>query len=301
MIYTVTFNPSIDYNIKLDEFVQGDINRSKDEYVLIGGKGVNVSTVLKNLGLDSTVLGFISGFTGDLIEKSLTDYGLKFDFIRVNNGFSRINVKIKGKSETEINGSGPDISRNEIDMLMRRLSNLKDGDFLVLAGSIPKSVLNTIYSDIMEMLLCKNIYVIVDATGDLLLNVLKFRPFLIKPNNFELEELFNVKLGNDKEKIIKYARKLQDMGARNVLVSMAGDGAVFCTQTNEVFVSEAPSGKVINSVGAGDSMVAGFLTGWLEQKDYSHAFKMGISAGSASAFSENLAEKDEIMQVYSRL
>ena len=300
MIYTVTLNPSLDYVVEMDEMKPGATNRSKSEHMLPGGKGINVSIVLKNLGVPSVALGFIAGFTGDEIAKNVSDLGCKTDFIRLGKGMSRINVKLKADDETEINCVGPSISEEEVQKLYMQLDNLQEGDVLVLAGSIPSSVSDSIYQDIMTRLTEKNVMVIVDATKDLLCNVLEKRPFLIKPNNHELGEIFGVELKTNEE-IISYGKILQERGARNVLISMAGDGAIFLGEDGNVYESEAPKGKVINSVGAGDSMVAGFLAGYLDKKDYKHAFKMGIAAGSASAFSKDLATREEIETIYNRL
>lgn len=293
MIYTVTFNPSLDYIAVVENFKLGTVNRTEKEKIMCGGKGINVSIVLNNLGVESTALGFTSGFTGHEILRGLREKGCKEDFIEVDNGFSRINVKMKSKEETEINGQGPLVKEEDIQKLFEKLDKIKEDDILVLAGSIPNTLPEDIYEKIIERLDGRNIKIVVDATKDLLLNVLKYNPFLIKPNNHELGEMFGVVL-KDKEEIKKYAIKLQDKGARNVLISMAGDGAVFISEKGEVYESIAPQGKVINSVGAGDSMVAGFITGYLENGDLLKAFKMGIAAGSASAFSEELATKEEV-------
>jgi len=300
MIYTVTFNPSLDYIVGVDELKIGATNRSKSEEILPGGKGINVSIVLKNLGIDSTALGFVAGFTGEEIKRRISELGCQTEFIQVPEGNSRINIKLKGSEETEINGIGPVITDVQVDELYKKLDKLVEGDILVLAGSIPGSMSDSIYYDIMTRLEEKNVMVIVDATKDLLVNVLEKHPFLIKPNNHELGEIFGVELKSNEE-IIMYAKKLQDKGARNVLISMAGDGAIFLGEDGSVYESPAPKGKVVNSVGAGDSMVAGFLTGYLEKKDYQHAFKMGISTGSASAFSKELAKRDEVMAIYNTL
>lgn len=300
MIYTVTLNPSLDYVVEMDELKPGATNRSKSEHMLPGGKGINVSVVLKNLGVQSVALGFIAGFTGEEIVRNVSDLGVNADFIRLEEGMSRINVKLKASKETEINCVGPCISQTDVEKLYAQLERLQEGDVLVLAGSIPSSVSDTIYQDIMTRLADKNVMVIVDATKDLLCNVLEKHPFLIKPNNHELGEIFGVELKTNEE-IISYGKKLQERGARNVLISMAGDGAIFLGEDGSVYESEAPKGKVVNSVGAGDSMVAGFLAGYLEKKEYKHAFKMGISAGSASAFSKDLATKEEIEKVYNSL
>ena len=300
MIYTVTFNPSLDYIVSVDDFKLGLTNRTSSELILPGGKGTNVSTVLKNLGLESTALGFVAGFTGNEIVKRLNDMGIKSDFISIENGISRINLKLKSFDGTEINGAGPDISEEKVNELRDKLNQLKEGDVLVLAGSIPSSMSDNIYRDIMADLKDRGVMIVVDATKDLLLNVLEYHPFLIKPNNHELGEIFDVKL-TTREEVIPYGRKLQEKGARNVLVSMAGEGAVLIAEDGQVFDAPAPKGKLINGVGAGDSMVAGFVAGWIEKQDYEYAFHMGVASGSASAFSENLATKEEIINVYNQV
>ena len=300
MIYTVTFNPSLDYIVSVDDFKLGLTNRTSSELILPGGKGTNVSTVLKNLGFESTALGFVAGFTGNEIVKRLNDMGIKSDFISIENGISRINLKLKSIDGTEINGAGPDISEEKVNKLMDKLNQLKEGDVLVLAGSIPSSMSDNIYRDIMADLKDRGVMIVVDATKDLLLNVLEYHPFLIKPNNHELGEIFDVKL-TTREEVIPYGRKLQEKGARNVLVSMAGEGAVLIAEDGQVFDTPAPKGKLINGVGAGDSMVAGFVAGWIEKQDYEYAFHMGVASGSASAFSENLATKEEVEAILNTL
>lgn len=300
MIYTVTFNPSLDYIVSVDNFKLGLTNRTSSELMLPGGKGINVSIVLRNLGYDNTAFAFSAGFVGDEIQKQLEAIGINTDFIRIPEGNSRINMKLKSIDGTEINGMGPDIPKEKVDELFAKLDGLKDEDILVLAGSIPSSMPDSIYSDIMERLQGRNIRIIVDATKDLLMNVLKYHPFLIKPNNHELGELFHVEL-KTRESVVPYARRLQDMGARNVLVSMAGEGAVLVAEDGIVCMKPAPKGTLINGVGAGDSMVAGFIAGYLSGGNSEEAFKMGVAAGSASAFSEYLATKEEVMDVYNRL
>ena len=300
MIYTVTFNPSLDYIVSVPNFELGKTNRTVYEQMLAGGKGINVTTVLRNLGIDSTALGFVAGFTGDELIRRMDEMGLKNDFIRIGNGFSRINLKLKDVDGTEINGMGPVIDQAGQDALMDKLNTLKEGDTLVLAGSIPESMPGTIYSNILEALQGRGIRFVVDATKDLLVNVLKYHPFLIKPNHHEIGEIFGVKL-ETRESVVPYAKKLQEMGAANVLVSMSGMGAVLLDENGGVHALPAPSGRLVNAVGAGDSMVAGFLTGWEEKGDYEHAFRMGIAAGSASAFSDLLATREEVMNVYGRL
>ena len=297
MIYTVTFNPALDYAVGVENLQSGMTNRASCEQLSPGGKGLNVSIVLNNLGIKNTALGFIAGFTGAEIKRSFEKLGGKSDFILLKDGLSRINVKIKSYKETEINGVGPVIDDEATAQLMNKLNALKNGDILVLAGSIPLSLSDSLYSDIMKMLSDRDILITVDATKDLLLNVLSYKPFLIKPNNHELGEIFGVTL-KTRDEVVPYAERLCEKGAKNVLVSMAGEGAVLVTETGDVLMSEAPKGAVKNSVGAGDSMVAGFIAGWCEKHDYAHAFKMGLSAGSASAFSSMLATKPEIEQVY---
>lgn len=300
MIYTVTFNPSLDYIVSMDSFELGRTNRTTGERIFPGGKGINVSIVLSNLGIENIVLGFTAGFTGEQIEKETQRMGLITDFIRVDHGFSRINVKLKDYDGTEINGMGPDITQEAVEKLYGQLAGLKEGDALVLAGSIPKCLPDSIYRDIMEKLQDKGVLFVVDASNDLLVNVLEYKPFLIKPNNHELEEIFHVTL-KTREEVVPYAKKLKEMGAVNVLVSMSGQGAVLVDEGGEVYMLPAPKGILVNAVGAGDSMVAGFLAGWTEKRDYEHAFRMGISAGSASAFSEFLATKEEVEEVFASL
>ena len=294
MIYTVTFNPSLDYIVRMDSFTTGKINRVNYEQVLAGGKGINVSIVLKNLGQNNTALGFLAGFTGEEIKRQLHEFGVTNDFVHLNQGFSRINVKAKAENETEINGQGPNIDEAKRDELFTKLDQLQADDTLVLAGSIPKTLPDDIYQQIMTRLNGKGIRIIVDAEKKLLLNVLQYHPFLIKPNNHELGDMFGVTLTTDAE-IIEYAKKLQAKGAQNVLISMAGDGAILLTTDGTTYKCPAPKGKLVNSVGAGDSMVAGFITGFNESAgDFKTAFHMGVATGSASAFSDNLATRPEV-------
>ena len=297
MIYTVTFNPSLDYIVSVSDFKLGLTNRTDSELLLPGGKGINVSTVLQNLGIANTALGFTAGFVGEEVRKEVEQLGVKAEFISLDEGVSRINLKLKSIDGTEINGQGPKIPREAVDALMTQLDRLGADDTLVLAGSIPASMPDDIYQKIMERLDGRDVRIVVDATKDLLLNVLGHHPFLIKPNNHELGDIFGVKL-SEREEVVPYARKLQEKGAVNVLVSMAGKGAVLLAEDGNVYAAEAPKGTLKNGVGAGDSMVAGFLAGYGESGDYEHAFRMGLAAGSASAFSEQLATKDEIEKVY---
>lgn len=293
MIYTVTFNPALDYVVHMEAFRSGEVNRTTQEEIYYGGKGINVSTILTNLGIKNKALGFIAGFTGDAIETGVKSLGIETDFIKLQSGFSRINVKIKAGAETEINGQGPEITQENIGALFQKLDQLKEGDVLVLAGSIPKTLPEDIYEKILGRLQNKGIHFVVDATNDLLVNVLKYKPFLIKPNNIELGEIFGKELTADQE-IIDGANKLREQGARNVLISMAGNGAILVTENGASYKIGVPAGKVKNSVGAGDSMVAGFLAGWLSSGDYEQALKTGTAAGSATAFSLGLATKEEI-------
>ena len=300
MIYTITFNPALDYIVRVNDLKLGEVNRTDFEEVYAGGKGINVSIVLNNLGIDNMALGYIAGFTGDEIERRVRDFGCKTDFIKLESGMSRINIKLKSEEESEINGQGPEINNNNLTKLYEKLDSIKEGDILVLAGSIPNTLPKKIYEEIMERLSGKGIKFVVDATGDLLLRVIKYKPFLIKPNHHELGELFNTKLNNEEE-IIEHAKKLKDMGARNVLISMAGDGAIFINEDGEVKKSNVPKGKLINSVGAGDSMVAGFIAGYLNSNSLDEAFKMGVATGSASAFSEGLAIKEKVYELLKQL
>ena len=300
MIYTVTFNPSLDYIVSVEDFKLGLTNRTSSELILPGGKGINVSTVLGNLGIENTALGFLAGFTGKEIVRRLEEMGVASDFIEIKEGVSRINLKLKSIDGTEINGSGPVISPEDVEKLMEKLEKLGEGDVLFLAGSIPTSMPDDMYQKIMAKLDGKGVMIVVDATRDLLMNVLAYHPFLIKPNNHELGEIFDVELLT-RESVVPYAKKLQEKGARNVLVSMAGEGAVLVAEDGSVYDAPAPKGELKNGVGAGDSMVAGFMAGWMEKQEYRHAFHMGVASGSASAFSENLATKEEIAGVYQQV
>ena len=295
MVYTVTFNPAIDYVVHTGEMKLGAVNRSLAEEMYFGGKGINVSIVLNELGVRSKALGFTAGFTGEAIEKGLADMGIDADFVRLPKGNSRINVKIKSAEETELNGQGPDIDDASLDALFEKLDKLSDGDTLILAGSIPGSLPSDIYERIMQRLSGRNIRTVVDATKELLLNVLKYKPFLIKPNNHELGEMFGVELKTIEE-IEEYARRLQEMGAVNVLISMAGDGALLVDENGQTHIKGVCKGEVRNSVGAGDSMVAGFVAGSIDG-DYEYALKLGTAAGGATAFSDGLATKEKIAEL----
>ncbi|SDB34845.1 1-phosphofructokinase [Butyrivibrio sp. INlla16] len=301
MIYTVTFNPAIDYIVRMDKPLDpGMTNRSVSEDCFFGGKGINVSTILKNLGIENTALGFAAGFTGEAIVESVKNKGILADFIMLKDGISRINVKIKSEQETEINAQGPVITDEAYNELLCKLDSLKEGDMLILAGSIPSTLPSDVYEIILDRLKDKGVTFVVDATKDLLMNVLKYHPFLIKPNNHELGEMFGTVLKTDDE-IEEHAKKLQEMGARNVLISMAGDGAMLITEDGQRFRVGVPKGKVKNSVGAGDSMVAGFVAGYMKTKDYKVALNMGTAAGSATAFSDDLATGELINSIYETL
>ncbi|MBM6859570.1 1-phosphofructokinase [Clostridium saudiense] len=300
MIYTITFNPALDYIVKMDKFDLGHVNRTVREDIYAGGKGINVSIVLNNLSVENRALGFIAGFTGDEIERKVKEFGCDTDFIKLKDGMSRINVKMKADVESEINGGGPDISNEALEELYLKLDALKSGDILVLAGSIPKTLPVDIYERIMKKYGDRGVRFIVDTTGESLLKVLSYKPFLIKPNHHELAELFDVKI-NSQQEIVEYGRKLQEMGAENVLISMAGDGAILIKSNGEAIYSEVPKGVLKNSVGAGDSMVAGFIAGFIKEEKLEDGFIMGVATGSASAFSEGLATKDKVEELLAEL
>jgi len=300
VIYTVTFNPAIDYVVQVDDLTIGEVNRTTYEQMYYGGKGINVSTVLKNLNIDSVALGFIAGFTGNTMDKGVKEQGVTADFIHLKEGMTRINVKIKSGKETEINGQGPTITTAALEELFHKIDEMCDGDILVLAGSIPTTMPDDIYENIMARVESKQVKVVVDATKDLLLNVLKFHPFLIKPNNHELGEMFGVTLKTD-EDITYYAKMLQKKGAQNVLISMAEEGAILIDERGKFYKIGVPSGKVLNSVGAGDSMVAGFIAGYLRWNDYGMALRLGTAAGSATAFSEGLGSAESIQKLLAEI
>lgn len=300
MIYTVTLNPSIDYIIELHQFIEGDINRTVKEDYVFGGKGINVSTMLQHLGMSSCALGFCAGFSGEALEKGVKEYGIQPDFVHVKDGFTRINVKMKTSKESEINGQGPCIKEQDLQAFFQKLDKLKEGDILVLSGNVPSSIPQSIYADIMKKVENLHIRIIVDATGDSLQNVLPYHPFLIKPNHVELAEMFQVEI-NSKEDIIYYAKKLHELGAVNVLISMAEKGAILISEDAKVYEACSPKGSVVNSVGAGDSMVAGFLYGYMQHKSYEEALRYGIACGSASAFCKGIAKKESVMLLLEQL
>lgn len=293
MIYTVTLNPAIDFVINMDNPILGTINRSESETLYCGGKGINVSTVLKELGNESIATGFLAGFTGKEIEQSLKEKGINADFVHLESGFTRINVKIRSDEETDINTQGPKISDYDMHMLMKKFDNLKSDDVLILSGSAPKNADDNIYAKIMSKVSKLGVMTIVDTTGKKLLNTLEYSPFLIKPNVAELSDTFNTKITTLRD-IEKYAIKLQNLGAENVLVSMGDKGSVLFTKDKQVILQSAPQGVAINTVGAGDSMVAGFVAGYLKTKDYKFALKLATACGSATAFSEGLCKQNEI-------
>ena len=297
MVYTVTLNPALDYVMKLKALRTDDINRTDGEEIYYGGKGINVSVILTQLGIPNTALGFLGGFTGKKLEEMLKNDNVSCDFNYLKNGDTRINVKIKADKEIDLNACGPEITKEDMQSFLRKLDGIKSGDYLILAGSIPNTLPDDIYEQILERVGDRNINCVVDATGDLLKNVLKYRPFLIKPNHHELGDLFSVQIKSDDD-IVKYSKKLQEMGAKNVLVSMAKDGAMLTDENGCVHKIGNAKGKLINSVGCGDSMVAGFTAGYIKTADYSYALRLGSACGNATAFSEKLATREEIERVF---
>lgn len=297
MIYTVTLNPALDYVMKVGNIRYDDINRSESEEIYYGGKGINVSVILTRLGVENKALGFVGGFTGEKLYEMLKKDGIDCDFNILKNGYTRINVKIKAQTELDVNAQGPAIDEEDIALLLEKLDGIKQGDFLVLAGSIPNTLPDDIYERILSRLDGRGINFVVDATGDLLKNVLKYKPFLIKPNHHELGDLFGVEAKSEQD-IVFYVKKLQEMGARNVLVSRAKDGATLIDEQGSVTTFENVEGELVNSVGCGDSMVGGFLAGWIEKGDYSYALKLGAACGNATAFSQELATAEEIKNVF---
>lgn len=300
MIYTITFNPALDYVLNVENLSADDINRAESEKIYYGGKGINVSAVLSQLGVPSVALGFVGGFSGKELIRLMNEDRIQNDFIELNEGYTRINVKIRSSKELDINADGPRIPEEKIKELFEKLEALQDGDFLVLAGSIPSSMPKDIYSSIIEKLQSKKIKIAVDTSGNALLNTLKYKPFLIKPNHHELGEIFGEEM-NDTEKVIEYGKKLQDMGAQNVLVSRGGDGAVLIDETGKIHIAEAIKGQLVNSVGCGDSMVAGFIAGYIQSENYEYALKLSVAAASATAFSEELGKSIEIKQIISEI
>lgn len=300
MVYTITLNPALDYVMKVGTLRYDDINRAKSEEIYYGGKGINVSVILTRLGIDNIALGFKAGFTGEKLEQMLVEDGIKCDFNSLKSGNTRINVKIKADTELDVNAQGPAISEEEIEELFHKLDKIQAGDYLVLAGSIPSTLPDDIYERILARLQDKGVNFVVDATGDLLKNVLAYKPFLVKPNHHELGDLFGVETKSE-EDIVKYAKKLQEMGAKNVLVSRAKDGATLVDENGMVTTFPNVEGKLVNSVGCGDSMVGGFVAGCIEKSNYAYALKLGAACGNATAFSDELATKEEIWQVFDRM
>lgn len=300
MVYTITLNPALDYVMRVGRLRYDDINRSQSETIYYGGKGINVSVILKRLDLPSRALGFTAGFTGAELKRLLEADGIDCDFTDVARGATRINVKIKADTELDVNANGPEVSADEVEGLMSKLDEIKEGDYLVLAGSIPKNVPSDIYERILERIDGRGINIVVDATGELLLRVLKYRPFLIKPNHHELGDLFGVKTETE-EQIGVYARKLREIGARNVLVSRSKDGAILYDENGGVHYIGTVPGQVVNSVGSGDSMVAGFIAGYIQSGSYASALRLGAACGNATAFSEGLADAGLIREMYNKL
>ncbi len=300
MIYTVTFNPALDYVMKVEKLRFDDINRTYGEELSYGGKGINVSVLLSRLGKESVALGFKAGFTGEKLEEMLEKDGIHTKFIKLKEGNTRINVKVRSETELDINAGGPPVGESEVAELIDIIKTLGSGDVLVLAGSVPGTLPADMYEKILSITSKKGVEAVVDATGDLLLNVLKYKPFLIKPNNFELGDLFGVTIRNEQE-IINYAQKLQKMGARNVLVSRGKDGAILIAENGEIKSIGIIPGKPLNSVGCGDSMVAGFVAGYMDKKDYSYALKLGSACSNATAFSYTLADSKGIEDAFKKL
>ena len=300
MIYTVTLNPSIDYVVRLETLTTGITNRTISEEYYFGGKGINVSCILAQLDVKSTALGFVAGFTGEAIEKGIQNDKITTDFINLENGISRINIKIKTDDETEINGQGPHISENELEMLCEKIDRITDGDTLVIAGSVPSTMPDDVYERILKRVSGKSVKIVVDATKKLLLNSLKFKPFLIKPNLQELCEIFSTEIDSD-DKIKNYAQLLQEMGAQNVLVSLGKDGAILLDEFKNIHKTGVIEGKPVNTVGSGDSMVAGFLAGYEKEKSYAYALKLGTACGNATAFSSGLADKVKINEIMNKI
>ena len=300
MVYTVTFNPALDYVMILDSVTTDDINRTRSEELYYGGKGINVSAILSRLEIPNIALGFTAGFTGQKLKEMMNRDGIKNNFIELENGLTRINVKIKYGKELDINANGPKIGKEKIEELFGKLKGLENGDFLVLAGSVPPSLPDDLYSKILEMLEGKGVNVVVDTTGNQLLNVLKYKPFLVKPNHHELSEIFDEEMDTT-EKITVYAKKLKEMGAKNVLVSRGGDGALLIDEYGKVHPKDAVKGKLVSSVGCGDSMVAGVIAGYIQSHDYGEALKLSVASSAATAFSSELAKADEIQKIYKTL
>ncbi len=300
MIYTVTFNPSLDYYVQVNNVKSGIVNRTTGERLAVGGKGLNVSLALKELGEDTRALGFVAGFTGKYIRDKVQELGLDYDFIEVS-GQSRINVKIKSNTETDINGTGAEVKPSDVNKLIRKLKTLlKAGDWLIVCGSVPSTLPLTTYADMLKKLKAlQGVNIVVDACGKLLTETLKFRPFLIKPNLYELCEIFSLQAIPDVEGIFACARKLQQMGACNVIVSMGSSGAAMVTDTAQSMYVRAARGQLVNSVGAGDSMVAGFIHEYIKSGNYFSALNFATAAGSACAFTKNLATKEQIEYVES--
>lgn len=296
MVYTVTLNPAIDYVINMDNPILGTINRSENETIYCGGKGINVSTVLKELDVQSTATGFLAGFTGREIEETMKKSGIETDFVHLENGFSRINVKLRADEETDINTQGPNVSDYDLHLLIKKLEDITQQDILVLSGSTPKNADDSLYAKILSKVSKSGVLTVVDSTGKKLLSTLEYKPFLIKPNISELMETFNAKISSLHD-VEKYAIKLQTLGAKNVLVSMGDKGSVLFTDNKQVIMQSAPQGECVDTVGAGDSMVAGFIAGYLKTNDYKYALKLATACGSATAFSRGLCKKNQIFQM----
>lgn len=300
MVYTLTLNPSLDYVMNVNNLNFGNVNRSSAEELYYGGKGINVAAVLTRLGVETTALGFEGGKTGELLCELMNADGINYDFIKLSDGNTRINVKLRYDNETEINALGPEITEAEIKQLFKKLDNIKSGDTLVLAGNVPNSLSDDFYAQIMSQLGDKDIYFTVDATGNQLISALKYKPFLIKPNRYELGEIFGKEI-TSRDEIIKYGKELRRMGAQNVIISCGGDGAVLIDRNNDVHTANAVKGNVLGTVGCGDSMVAGFIAGKIRGYDLRKAFQLSVACASATAFSKHLATTDKINEVFQKI
>lgn len=300
MVYTLTLNPSLDYMMPVRQLRTGATNRSEGEQIRIGGKGINVSILLRRLGVENLALGIAAGFTGEELLRRMDEKGIRHAFLMGGEGFTRINVKLLSEKETEINGSGPVIGEAEVEALFRQIAEIRSGDFLIISGSMPRGVSADFLNRLLQQAVQQGAEIVLDISGPALLEALQYHPFLIKPNQHELEEILGVSIPN-REQALLHGKKLQELGARNVLISMGAEGAVLLDEQGGVYSKKAPDGLLVSSVGAGDSMVAGFLAGWIQSHVYDQAFCMGLAAGSASAFSWDMAKPEEVLRLYQTL
>lgn len=300
MVYTLTLNPSLDYMMPVQQLRIGATNRSEGEQIRIGGKGINVSILLRSLGVENLALGIAAGFTGEELLRRMNEEGIRHDFLMGGEGFTRINVKLLSEDETEINGSGPVIGESETQALLRQLVEIHSGDYLVISGSAPRGIPEDFLDRLLGKAIQQGAEIVLDISGPALRQALRYRPFLIKPNQHELEEVLGVSIP-DREQALLHGKKLQELGARNVLISLGAEGAVLLDEKGGVYSKKAPDGLLVSSVGAGDSMVAGFLAGWIQSHAYDQAFCMGLAAGSASAFSWDIAKPEDVLRLYQML